>query len=97
MKLFVLYDNAVQSFADPISLRHVNEAKRAFLAELRNPKSKMYEFPEDYILYECGEFINNSGEFITPDQPIKIISGVDLIRSDEKSTRTNEEAKNNEQ
>lgn len=89
MKLFTIYDSAAKAFNDPFPLRHVNEAKRGFLGEINNPDSLIGKYPEDYALYECGEFNNNSGEFVTPDYPIKVCSALEL-KATSKEENTDE-------
>lgn len=80
MKLFTIYDNGIKAFKDPFPLRHVNEAKRIFIAETKNPQSELSKYPEDYALYECGEFVNDTGEFHTPDYPVKVLTGLEALK-----------------
>lgn len=86
MKLYTIYDNAAKAFAEPFSLRSDNEARRVFLNETKNPKSNLGQFPEDFALYSCGEFDNQTGEFITPDYPVKVCTALEIMATDKKSS-----------
>lgn len=93
MKLFTIYDSAAKAFNSPFAMRHVNEAIRGFQTALTDPQSNISQYPEDYALYECGEFDNNSGEFLTPDRPVIVISALEAKRLLEKKPEvTNEKS-----
>lgn len=60
---YAIRDSKVDLFAQPMSFRSRGEAIRAFADEVNNEGSMLHKHPEDYSLYEVGEFDCVAGEF----------------------------------
>lgn len=65
MKLsaFVIYDSTVEAYLPPIFMRSAGEAKRAITEALRDPGHDFCKYPQDYTLFQCGYFDQDTGIF----------------------------------
>lgn len=64
-KVFGVRDTKALAFLQPFFSVSVPAAVRAFGDAINeNPNSPLGKHPEDYILYELGDFDDNSGELI---------------------------------
>ena len=68
MKLFSVFDNKAVFFQDPFVQRSVAEAIRAFTVACNDPKTSLFLHPNDYVLFEVGEFDERTG-VIVPCEP----------------------------
>lgn len=80
--LFSLFDTKACSFGSLIALENAEVARRNFVMSMLSPeKSPVKDFPDDYILYEMGEFDNHSGKITVHDCPIKVITGFEAVEA----------------
>lgn len=54
-------DRAVDGFMQPIYVPHVGHAIRSFTDEINRADSPMNKHPEDYDLYQLGEYDDSNG------------------------------------
>ena len=78
-KVFGVRDSKALAFLQPYFSNSVGAAVRAFADEVNDGKGMITKHPEDFLLYELGEFDDNSGEFKCT-VPIKMLgSGKDFV------------------
>ena len=70
LKIFSAQDSKFGVFMTPFMLLHVGQALRAWDEVCMDGKSPMSKFPQDFCLYEVGEFDEESG-LVTALSPIK--------------------------
>lgn len=75
MRMFAIYDVKAEIFTAPHFMRTVGEAVRGFSMEVQNPDSMLSKWPDDYVLYEVGEFDQVTGALVARETPYKITSG----------------------
>ena len=67
MKLFVfcVKDRATDMFGTPMFLQAVGQAIRSFSDEVNraDADNQLYKHPDDFDLYECGQFESDDGSF----------------------------------
>lgn len=78
LKVCAVHDSALDAFMRPLFVPSVAMAARAFTDEVKRPESEMHRHPSDYILYEVGEFDEESGRFSNLDAPRMVVRGVDI-------------------
>ena len=61
MKMYAIYDRAIEAFGQPIFVKAQGQAIRSFMDECKNPESQFNKHPEDYELYYIGEFDETKG------------------------------------
>lgn len=61
MKVLTVYDSKAEAYLPPFYMRTTAEAVRAYEATSNDPESNMCRYPEDYTLFEIGEWEDNQG------------------------------------
>lgn len=84
MKYYVLAmkDRAADVFAVPMFVVNKGSAVRSFGDEINrsDEKNQLYKHPEDFDLYELGEYEDSTAEFKTEGVPRLLARGQDLKR-----------------
>lgn len=80
MKVFSVYDKAVDAFLQPFFMRSQGEAVRSFIDAVNDGK---FKHTEDYWLYMLGEFDDSVGFFIVPSEPVKLMWAKNCIPVDD--------------
>ena len=79
MKVFSVRDRALDAFGQPIFSPSTGLAVRSFSDEVNRPGSDFNKHPEDYDLYEVGQWDDETGT-LAPLVPPKMIQiGKDLL------------------
>lgn len=79
MKVFSVRDRALDAFGQPIFSPSTGLAVRSFADEVNRVGSDFNKHPEDYDLYEVGEWDDSIGSLagLTPPKMIQV--GKDLL------------------
>jgi hypothetical protein len=64
-KVFSVYDSKAEMFNQPMFFKATPEALRAFGDEANRTESAIHKHPDDYTLFEIGEFNVETG-LLTP-------------------------------
>lgn len=89
--LFSLFDTKACNFGPLISLENADVARRHFLvALLSDTKSPVRDFPDDYILYELGDFDNTTGKFLINPSPVQVMTGFEAVEAAKEYIRKKE-------
>lgn len=76
-----VYDSAIKSYGRPFFVPHVGAAIRGFSDEINNSQSDLYKHPDDYSLYELGEWDDANARFPQLlDDPRLVARGKDIHR-----------------
>lgn len=74
-KVFSVYDVKAGFYGQPFFSPNSDTAKRSFSDACRDEKSMVYKHPNDFVLFEVGEFDDLVGE-ISSFKPVNLGSGV---------------------
>lgn len=74
-KMMSIFDAAVGTYSPPFCVRAVGQAIRDFTKEAKTEGSRICQAPNDYSLFELGEFDDEHGSFIPLVAPRRIVSG----------------------
>lgn len=79
LKIFCVKDRATDTYGNPMFLVSRGQVIRSFTDEINRKAddNQMYVHPEDFDLFECGEFNTDTGEFAAK-RPEQIAVGKDL-------------------
>lgn len=55
-KIFTIYDSKVEAYMNPIFCRSKGEAIRSLTDAVNDEKTQINKYPEDFTLFEIGEF-----------------------------------------
>lgn len=80
LKIYAVRDNATEQFGNPMFMVSNGQALRSFTDEVNNKESTnlLHKHPEDYELYEIGEYDTDTGEFQT-HKPTRIAQAKDMV------------------
>lgn len=70
LKMFTILDSKVEAFRSPFFCAHVGEAARMFERAANDKEIQIGQTPEDFSLFEVGEFDVATG-VVTPIHPPK--------------------------
>lgn len=82
-KVLAIRDRAADVFAQPIFAASVGAVIRGFSDQINgaDPNSSVLSVhPEDFDLYELGEFDDGFARFVLLDPPRQVAIGKDLVR-----------------
>lgn len=63
LKVFSIYDQKGKMYARPFFLPHKGQASRLFCDLVEDNRSEVSKHPEDYTLYQIGNYDDNIGRF----------------------------------
>lgn len=75
---YSVFDKAVNAFMRPFYCVARGEALRVFMDAVGDKNSQFCKHPEDYILFQCGEFDDVKGVF-TQEEPEKVITALECV------------------
>lgn len=63
-KVFAVYDSLARVFFPPFYVSHEAQARRSFMAIANDKESAISQHPQDFTLFEIGEFDDELGALI---------------------------------
>lgn len=69
-KVYSVYDKKAMFFSSPIIVDFPVQAERALQQEASNPNSQLHQYPDDFAMYQIGEFDESRGTLIPLDVPL---------------------------
>lgn len=80
LKVVCVRDRAVQASKQPVFVAHVGGAQRAFSDAANSKEGEIGAHPDDFELYELGEYNDETMEFTMLDKPRLVCVAKDLVR-----------------
>lgn len=77
IKVFSVFDVKVAAYAQPFFMRTSGEAVRAFVQSCNDENTQLAKTPEDFSLFELGEFNDQNGLMTSYDHPKVIMKASD--------------------
>jgi len=82
LKICTVRDRAVDAFGQPIFVNALGAAIRSFSDEINRTGSTFNQHPEDYDLYEIGEYNDQTAQIFPLNLPRQIAIGKDCVRKE---------------
>lgn len=83
-KVLSVYDCKAQMYSGPIFVVAVGVGVRAFADAVNDNQLEFSKHPTDYILFEIGDWDDNTGEFKNCVPPHQLGVGADFVRKELK-------------
>lgn len=80
-KIFSVYDSKVGAFMNPLFLRSRGEAIRMFDNTVNSGDSFLSKNPEDFTLFELGDWDELSSKFVIHPTPVSVGLAIEFIKS----------------
>lgn len=77
LQAFSIYDTAAKAFNRPFFQNTKGQAIRGFSDAVNDESTELWKHPEDYILFELGEFDDSDGSFL-PMNPTKVVTAMEV-------------------
>jgi len=68
-KVFTIYDSKMEAYMQPFFMSQKGQAVRAFTDTVNDPTSQFNKHPEDFTLFEIGEYDDATGKFTNLQTP----------------------------
>jgi len=81
LKVFTVRDNAAEAYLPPFYFNSKGQALRSFMDALGTKDHQFCQHPEDYALWELGEFDDANGKFDLLPAPVHVVNAIDVIKS----------------
>lgn len=81
LKVFTIRDSKVDACMRPFFAQSTKEGIRIWEDSVNSPDSGFFKHPEDYFLYEIGEFDPALGRIYPHTDPIALSSATEVIKS----------------
>lgn len=80
MILVSIFDSKTRTWSEPVSVPNVPTACRMADQMVRNSKSIHSQYPEDFSLWNIGDFDQDDGDFeLRPVTPVKLCEFADFV------------------
>lgn len=80
-KVFSVYDSKVEAYLQPFFQRSRGEALRNFIAAVNDPQTMFNKHPEDYTLFEIGEFSEEKGEIRSNEVKTSLGVAIEFVKN----------------
>lgn len=75
--IFTIYDEKSESYSPPFFMATKGLAIRAFTETANGGETSIAKHPEDFTLYDLGDWDDQNGLFHQPDNPKPIIKAIE--------------------
>lgn len=89
LKVYALRDVKADAFGPLMTVETKGLALRALADAVQNPQSRISQYPEDFMLYELGEYDPNSGELV-PHRVPELVATVQAVIDSMKKAQLRE-------
>lgn len=83
LKLFSVYDNGVKAYMQPFFVRSKGEAMRSWGDTVNDPKTAFYKHPQDFTLFELGEYDDETGKITNLNTPASCGTALDFRKPEQ--------------
>lgn len=83
LKIVAVYDSKVEAYLTPVFVRSAGEAVRSFSDAVNNPETDFCKHPEDFSLFDLGDFYVTDGRVVPIKAPECLAQGHILKVGDE--------------
>lgn len=71
-KIFTVFDTKVEAYLTPFYMKSKGEAIRSFTEACNDPQTMFFKHPEDYVLFELGDYSDSDASFCLLPSPRSI-------------------------
>lgn len=87
IKIFTVFDSKVEAFLRPFFMQSKGEALRAFADTVNDKNTQLNRHPEDYTLFELGEYDDSNATFKILDAKISLGNAIEFKDTDKASEK----------
>ena len=83
LKIFTVYDSKAQAYMQPFYMQSTGQAVRSFDDTVNDHQHPFSKHPEDYTLFELGEYDDQSATFSMHEAKKSIGTAQEFVRQNE--------------
>ena len=87
IKVFSVYDSKAEVFLPPFYFQNKGEALRAFSDTIQDSNTSLAKHPEDFSLFELGEFDNSNAKYTSLQAPVSLGLAVEFLKSSDAQVK----------
>lgn len=80
-KVYSIYDSKTEGYLQPFYQQTKGQAVRGFTEVVNDKSSQIGKYPEDYTLFELGDFDDTNCKFSIYDTPKSVGVGIEFVKS----------------
>lgn len=80
LKVFTVYDSKVEAFLQPFFAESRGAALRMWQETVNNAQTSIHKYPEDFTLFEIGEYYDDNARFENHVTPISLGLALEFIK-----------------
>lgn len=84
-KVFAVYDSKVEAYMNPMFFQSIGAALRVWVDAVNDQTTNIAKHPEDYTLFELGEYDDQTGQFKNLSTPKSHGVALEYVRARETS------------
>ncbi len=82
LRAFSIFDQKAKAYMSPFFMSEVGMATRSFTDMVNKDDHPLGAHPEDYVLYEVGQFDDSTGLLAAYDGPELVITALQVVQGD---------------
>jgi hypothetical protein len=79
LKVFSIHDQKAEAYNTPFFQKTKGEALRNFTTGVNDPKTTLNQYPEDFDLWEMGDWDDQTGKFEPYETPKHIAKAIEML------------------
>ncbi len=79
LKIFTVYDTKVEAYLQPFYMQSKGAALRAFEDSTNKIEHHFNKHPEDYVLFEIGEFNDQTAMIMTHEAKVALGTAIEFL------------------
>ena len=81
-RAFCIFDQKAKAYMTPFFMSEVGMATRSFTDMVNKEDHPLASHPEDYVLFEVGQFDDTTGLLSAYDGPELVVTALQVVRTD---------------
>jgi hypothetical protein len=82
VNVYSVRDAKAEVYNQPYCLKNHALAIRSFQEHCENPQTEWHKYPEDFTLFQIGEYHTETGKLTPLDSPVQIAQAVDFNKAE---------------
>lgn len=81
LKAFTIYDTKLEAYMQPFFMAAKGQALRAFSDTVNDASTQFNKHPQDFTLFEIGEYDDSSGQLTSLKTPLSLGVAIEFVNS----------------
>lgn len=81
LKMYAVRDSKIEHYASPFFVPHRGQALRSWQETANDAQTSISRHPNDYCLFEIGEFDSETAAFVPHPQPVSLGLASEFVKA----------------